>query len=459
MKLTRRLFLFVLLGVFGYLFSYAWRALPIISGYGAKDVCSCVMLAGRTPNDVLQNEVGRFPLSLGSFAVDYHDSSVTENVFGLARRKAIYRKGLGCTLISEMSEQELRHQNFNLAKTVNINTDTISWPAGDRLRNSFIPGINYPALNQALESAFSEPGEKKLRRTRALVVVYDGQIIAERYADGFNRNSKQIGWSMTKSITNAFVGILVKEGKLKLDAPAPVESWKNDERSTITLNDLMHASSGLKWDENYAGPSGATNMLFKKKDMGIYAALSPLRDEPGKVFYYSSGTSNIISRIIRETVGDQDYYKFPYEQLFNKIRMFSVVMEPDAGGTFVGSSYSFATARDWARFGLLYLNDGVWNGERILPEGWVKYTSTPTPGALVGQYGAQFWLNAGAPGNPKHRTYPDAPPDLFTADGFEGQNVWIIPSRKLVISRLSLQQGNHLDENKFLKDILNALPH
>ena len=458
MKIFKRIFLTLLGSALAFGLWYAYQALPIITGYGAKNVCSCVMVAGRDPQNVIDNEVGKFPLSLGSYSVDYTDSSATGTVIGLGKQKAIYRKGLGCTLVAEVTEEELRAQKISLPSHPAINQDTIPWPSGDLMKDSLPTGIDYETLNEVVYDAFNEEGEKKLRRTRAIVIVYDGKIIAEAYAEGFSAKSKQIGWSMTKSITNAMVGILSKEGKLDVTKHAPIASWAADNRNTITLNDLMHQSSGLKWDENYSKPSGATNMLFKKKDMGLYAAESPLEGTPGEKFYYSSGTSNIISRIVRNTVGDDDYYKLPYEKLFYKIGMYSAVIEPDAGGTFVGSSYSFATARDWARFGLLYLNDGVWNGERILPEGWVKYTTTPAPGAPIGEYGAQFWLNAGAKGNPANRRYPDAPIDLFTADGFEGQNVWIVPSKKLVIARLSLQQGNYLDENRFLAEVISTLP-
>ena len=171
-----------------------------------------------------------------------------------------------------------------------------------------------------------------------MLIVYDGKIISERYADGFNEDSKLIGWSMTKSITNALVGILVKQGKLDISKPAPVKTWEADDHKHITLNDLMHASSGLEWVENYSSPSGATNMLFKSKDMGVYAATAKVKDTPGEIFYYSSGTTNIISRIIRESVGDENYYKFPYEQLLYKIGMNNTILETDAGGTIVGSS-------------------------------------------------------------------------------------------------------------------------
>jgi CubicO group peptidase (beta-lactamase class C family) len=458
MKIFKRAIFLVLAGGLGYGIYYASQALPILSGYGAKDLCSCVFVAGRQTSDVIKNELGKAPLSMGSFSIDYSDSSATGSVLGFAQRKAIYRKGLGCTLLAEISEDDLRSQHPALAWPMIRATDSIDWPMGDRVTDTMLGGINYEKIHQTLKEAFTEPGEKKLRRLRSVVIVYKGQIIAEKYAEGYTKDTRQIGWSMSKSINSALVGILVKDGKLKVEAPAPIKLWQKDERSRITLNDLLHASSGLAWEENYAGPSGATNMLFKKKDMGLYAALSPTKYKPGEFFYYSSGTANIIARIVRDAIGDEGYYKFPYQRLFNKIGMHNTILEPDAGGTFVGSSYSFGTARDWTRFGLLYLNDGVWNGERIFPEGWVKYTATAASAAPIGQYGAQFWLNAGAPGNPSNRRYPDVPTDLLSADGFEGQNVWIIPSKNLVVTKLSLEQGNYLDDNKFLADIISSLP-
>ncbi|MGC4020533.1 MAG: serine hydrolase [Cyclobacteriaceae bacterium] len=350
---------------------------------------------------------------------------------------------------------------MNLYSSQKIRSDSIAWPQGDKLPDTVSKKINIEKLKATIDNAFIETDTVKvnLRRTRALVVVYDGNIIGEKYGKGFDRNSKQIAWSMTKSITNALVGILVKQGKLKLEDSAPIASWKLDERRNITLADLLHMSSGLKWEENYGGPSGATNMLFKKKNMGIYAASYPIESKPGEVFEYSSGTTNIISRIVRESVGDDNYYRFPYQELFGKIGMNSIVMEPDAGGTFVGSSYSFATARDFARFGLLYLNDGVWNGEKILSEGWVKFSSTPTKGAKIGQYAAQWWANAGEKNNESNRLYPHVPTDGFLADGFEGQYTFVIPSKKLVIVRLGLTKRDNFDMDKLVADIIDCLPN
>jgi CubicO group peptidase (beta-lactamase class C family) len=267
-----------------------------------------------------------------------------------------------------------------------------------------------------------------------------------------------LGWSMAKSITSALIGMLVRDGRLRVDAPAPVPEWSkpDDPRHAITLIDLLQQCSGLQFEENYLKSSDATKMLFERADMGAYTAAHPLKQPPGTLWYYSSGNSNIVSRIIRQTVGEEKYHAFPYERLFYPTGMYSAILEPDASGTFVGSSYMYATARDWARFGLLYLGDGVFNGVRLLPEGWVRKSTTPAPAAPRGQYGYQFWLNAGTKDDPSDRTYPHAPPDLFCADGFEGQNVFIIPSRQLVVVRLGLTKGK-FNADRFLGDVLDAL--
>ncbi len=457
-KIFLRSLFVILVAAISYGVYYASQAFPILAGYGAKNLCSCVALGGRQPEDVINNELGGGMLPLGTFTFNPEDSSATGSVFGFAKRKAIYRKGLGCTLLNEISENELRGQKFNLTEPPSINQDTVNWPMGNLIRDTLLTGLDYEKINKTVGDAFAEPGEEKVRRTRAIIVVYDGQIIAEKYANEFNSNSRHLGWSMAKSVTNALIGLLVKEGKISLNDKAPIEEWQKDNRSAITMDNLMQASSGLKWEENYAGPSDATNMLFKKSDAGIFASHAPLNKEPGTDFYYSSGTTNILSWIVRNKVGEEAYHSFPHKNLFYKIGMNSMVMEPDAGGTFVGSSYAFATARDWARFGLLYLNDGIWGSERLLPEGWVEYSSTPAIGAERGEYGAQFWLNAGAPGNPENRMYPNVPADLFWADGYEGQNVFIIPSKNLVVVKLSQSSGNYLDDNKFLSEIISALP-
>jgi CubicO group peptidase (beta-lactamase class C family) len=340
----------------------------------------------------------------------------------------------------------------------------LPWPDGSR--GPVDPaglGVEPVQLNRALDAAFAEPIPGKKVYTRAVIVVYDGHLIAERYAPGFHQNMPLLGWSMSKSVTNALVGILVRQGKLDIRRPAPVPEWQStdDPRRKITLDQLLRMSSGLAFQEVYAPLYDATDMLYGSYDFGAYAAAKPLETEPDGKWYYSSGTANIVARIVRQAAerNYEFYYGFMYAELFDKIGMTSALMEPDSSGTFVGSSYVFATPRDWARFGLLYLQDGVWQGERILPEGWVKYTTTPTPKAPRGEYGAHFWLNAGEANNPTDREWPNAPTDTFYADGFQGQRVIVIPSKRLVLVRFGATADSEAwNDNAFVVNVLAALP-
>jgi CubicO group peptidase (beta-lactamase class C family) len=441
-----------------YLIYFCFNMFPVISGYGAKSLCSCVYLQGRSETDVINQELGTILGKVGSFSLNREDSSASGQVLFMFKKKAIYRKGLGCTLVSGLEEEELRAQNYFGKPSPEVNQDTIAWPDGNILPDSFPKGINKEALDRIVGDEFIEKNPEAPINTRALLVLYDGAVVAEKYADGFDAKTPQMGWSMTKSITNALVGILVKQGRLKVNDPAPVPAWANDDRKNITLNDILHASSGLDWSEIYSRPSDATEMLFQSRDAALFAYSVKASKKPNEKFYYSSGSTNIVTWIIRNEVGDDNYHEFPYDKLFNKIGMTSAIIEPDPSGTFVGSSFSYATARDWARFGLLYLNDGVWNGERILPEGWVAYTTTPVPAAPMGEYGAQWWLNAGAKDNPANRKFPDVPTDAFLADGYEGQYVFVVPSKKLVVVRLGLSQKASPDMNKLIADIIGTLP-
>lgn len=423
-------FLLLIVGIF--LLVFLWEGLPIISGYAAKVAGSGVFVAGRSSADVIRNDLGSFPVRLARVDVDITDSSVTASVWGLARRRAIYRRGLGVTLVSG---EVVRVEGKELARPPVVNMDTVDWPTGDRGSDSLVG-----AVQEVVGGAFGDWG------TRAVVVVYRGRIVAERYAVGFDRHTRLLGWSMTKGVLNALVGILVGQGRLDIRRPAPVDVWTGDDRERITTEDLLRMNSGLSWWEWYAGPGDATNMLFKSANMGEYASHSTLRHVPGTVFNYSSGTANILSAIVRSKLPDSLYYRWPYEQLFYKIGMYSMVLEPDAGGTFVGSSYGYATARDWSRFGLLYLRDGVWNGQRVLPEGWVRYTRTGKG------YGALWWLNDGG------RRYPGVPEDCYSCEGYEGQDIFVIPSKELVVVRLAMEHGKRLNRAEFLKRIIGALP-
>ena len=443
--------------IFGLALYFYIAFLPIMTGMGAKTMCSCVYVMGRDPESVKLEEMSVFPgLSTAAFNIDNNDSSVTTTKWGRSS-KAIFRKGLGCTLLAERTEQAIRQQPIHLAGPPPFSQDTVLWPLGDKRSDSALGNVDYNKVRDAVDSAFIDVNPSKPVYTHAVVVVYKGQIIGEKYAEGFSAKSRMMGWSMTKSITNALIGLLIKDGKLKLEAPAPVPEWNNDERNTITLNDLLHASSGLEWSETYFLPGDFHNMFIFSDDKGGYAAGKEVKYAPNTYFEYSSGTANLLSRIVRQSVGDTEYYRFPYERLFYKTGMFHALLEPDASGTFVGSSYGYATARDWARFGLLFLNDGVVNGERILPEGWVKYSATPAPAAPRQEYGAHWWLNAGEKSNPENCKYPGLPHDAMVADGFEHQHVVVIPSKELVIVRLGVTHNGNFSLSKLVNGVIGAL--
>ena len=450
-KSIRRAIFILLAAAIIYAVYYAWFAFPIISGYNAKMLCSCVFLAGRREADVKNLDLSMFPLSAGNTKINWKDSSVTGSVLGLARRKAIYRKGCGCTLVNERSEEEIRSQKFFIPEAQHL--DSAAWPAGERVADTPSLVWNRAALDDALSFAFAD----HKAHTYAVIVLYKGRMVAERYADGFGPQTLILGWSMAKSITAALTGILVKQGQLQLNAPAPVAEWKNpkDRRHAITLENLLQQTSGLDFAEKYDRFSEVTNMLFSKGDMAGFAAGLPAKYDAGTVFNYSGGNSNILSRIIRQTVGEHAYAGFPHTALFEKIGAHSMVLEPDASGTYVGSSYVFATARDYARFGLLYANDGVWMGERILPEGWVQRTRTTPAANRLQNYGYQFWLNGLDKKDTSLREFPDVPADMYYADGYGGQNIYIIPSKDLVVVRLGLHV---IDANIFLKKVLQSLP-
>jgi CubicO group peptidase (beta-lactamase class C family) len=450
-------------GVFGY-FKLGKIALGG-TGYNAKIVCSSVFVSGRNFADVESVDLEATSIVPLNNEIDPMNKTASSTLFGLFKQTAVYREGLGCTLAVDVSEEAIAKRIDAIPKPAPPLPENVLWPEGKMVDvDDLPPEVDREKLKAAMEFGFIDPDPTHPIRTRAVVAIYKGRIIGEKYAKGFSYNTPLLGWSMTKSVTNAMVGILVKQGKLDIYAPAPVAEWEKpgDPRSKITLDQLLRMSSGLKFIEAYESSitSDVILMLFQAPDMGAFAASMPLASEPDSVWSYSSGTTNIISRIIRRTLGsDERYYAFVREELFDRLAMRHAIIEPDASGTFVGSSYMYATGRDWARIGLLFLNDGIWQGTRILPEGWVAYSTTPTPKANRGQYGAQFWLNAGPPGRPEMRYYPSLPTDLYYMSGHDSQMVAVIPSSSLVIVRLGYTPSSVAtwDEEKFLKNFIDAV--
>jgi CubicO group peptidase (beta-lactamase class C family) len=313
--------------------------------------------------------------------------------------------------------------------------------------DTIFSNIDYEKLEKAVANAFDKKGIKD-KRTRSVLVIYKDKIIAEKYDTGFNKDSKILGWSMTKSITSALFGVLEKQRKFDIHKPAPISEWANDERKNITTNDLLHMNSGLVWEEDYTKISDVTQMLFQAEDMTHSQIDKSLVGKPNASWNYSSGTTNLLSGILRKQFKThQEYLDFWYAALIDKIGMNSMLIETDMAGNFVGSSYGWATTRDWAKFGLLYLHKGNWNGEQILSENWVNYSATPT-NTSNGGYGAQFWLNKGS-------KFPNVPSDMFYCSGYQGQMVAIFPSHDLVVVRMGLSRDFNFDS--FLGGIVGSI--
>jgi CubicO group peptidase (beta-lactamase class C family) len=411
-------------------------------------------MAGLTPERLLAQE-----LILAEGAIDTRIDWEAEEVYasalgGLIAARARRHPDLGCSLYDGDLPPVVLPNIERLSSTDPADTGS-PWPLAPLASLAPPTGIDQAALSAALDQAFSEPDPADPARTRAVVVVHRGWVVAERYAEGIEPQTPLTGWSMTKSVTHALIGIAVRDGLLSIEDHPQVPEWSapDDPRGAITLDQLLRMSSGLEFGEIYDDfTSDAVTMLMHTRDAGGLAAGMPLEAAPDELWKYSSGTTNIITRALRASIADDPaYWRFPYDNLFNPLGMTSAVLETDPSGTFVGSSYSYATARDWARFGLLYLQDGVWGEARILPEGWVEYGVTPTAKAPNQRYGAHWWLNAGG-------RFEGVPVDEFRASGFDGQYIMVIPSRDTVIVRLGQTPGRGFDSVGFERAVLAALP-
>jgi len=410
---------------------------------GAQIGCADVYLMHRDIAEAERNDLH----SLASAAAVIHltqdkaHRSVTATIPFILARTAYYRDGLGCTLATD-----------DASPPTTQGAPPRPSPPGDGQGLLSEPSAIDPAIQATLARIFRQTNVGGYPDTRAMIVVKDGRIVAEAYAPGFSASTPFLGWSMTKSVTSALVGVLVGQGKLNLDGPAPVPEWraKGDPRGAITLKNLLQMSSGLKFVEEYVAGSDSTQMLFHEANMAAYAAGKPLEHAPGSAWSYSSGTANIISRIVMDAAGGttQAYLKLAHAALFAPLGISSMIIEPDESGTPVGSSYGYATARDWARFGELYLERGAADGRRVLPASWIDFTTEPATAAPTALYGAMFWLNQGPTKGPRARSYPSCPEDMYLADGYNGQFTAVVPSKHLVIVRL----GWTPDSRKFPAD-------
>jgi len=427
---------------------YLNTLLPIITGYAAKNLCSAVFVSGRDQLAVESVDLNFSFIKLTKNSVDFDNKTVTSR-FLWKKSKAIYRDGFGVTLLRDYKESDLRKVRYPLSIQPHYSQDTIKWPLGDILPDT-VTGINLETLGSVTKNLVFDTIYKG--NAFAFVVLHKGIPVAEAYKPEFDKDTRFLSWSMAKSFTNALVGILVRDGKLDIMDPAGIEEWKGDDRSKITINDLMQMQSGLKWNEDYGNRSSVNVMLHCEGDMAKYSFDHPSEHPAGTFWYYSSGTTNIVNWLIRKQFeSDSAYLGFPYAELFYKTGMPDVVFEADPSGTRIGSSYLYATARDYARFALLYQNDGVFNGERILPEGWVKY-SISEASASNGEYGAFFWLN-------KSKELPSAPENMYMCVGHDGQRIFIMPDQELIVVVLGYSPTSKggMNFDLLLRDILNTL--
>ena len=410
------------------------RAIRVATGYVAHDVCSKTFVSGLDPQTVFSETTDRAGirrLRWGlSYRLDRTAQSVDASLAGLFRSHAVFHEGFGCVLLHGPKQPYLLRSDIAALKTPK------SPPLLGEIAGPAVVEPADPRLKAALDHAFEEPAAPPFRRTKAVVVVHDGRVIAERYADGIGVDTQLLGFSMTKSVINALIGILTQQGVVTPSFPAPIPEWRaaSDLRREIDVEHLMRMTTGLALDETNSGFDPSSQMVYLHNDMAGFAVKAAMIAPPGKRWAYSSPTTELLARIIRDSVGGPEQtLAFAWRELFNPLGMRNVTLEFDGVGTLQGSTYMLASARDWARFGLLYLNDGVVGGRRILQEDWVDFSASAT---LNTDYGAGFWTNRSEHENARGRVRLGIPRDAFFASGDLGQRIVVIPSQHLVIVRL-----------------------
>ena len=438
------------------------RAASVATGFASHQLCSATFVSKLDPeafyDEALRPTGG--PVSfLISHQVDRQKREVTSRFAGLVESRAVYRGELGCLVVrgTPLADPPTHSRVASPSLQPQIAGTGPVEPAD-------------PAIKASRDRAFTETPGAPHRGTKAIVIVHDGKVIAERYAPGYGVDTPVIGWSATKSVTNALLGILVRQGKLAMDAPAPIAAWAdpNDPRHAITPDNLLRMNSGLDIGQSLTASARdaldpTTQMVFVERDMAGFAERFPLKFAPGSDWTYTNGNTLLLSRIIRDKTGGatQSVLDFAHLELFDKLGMRHVTLEFDATGTPIGASHMLASPRDWAKFGLLYLNDGVVGGERLLPEGWVDYSARLTPHSEQYGYAAGFWTNRGNSGGARYRIKAGIPADAFMARGSFGQYVVVIPSQRLVVARFgyAFDMRNDLDMlARVIADVIATLP-
>jgi CubicO group peptidase (beta-lactamase class C family) len=408
----------------------------------AKILCSAVFVSGREPAEAARNSAYFF-MPRGEEAdvtwkIDSAQKTVTTTRGDVSRSARLYGDQ-GC--IIQNLEKPGIHFTPVPVRTTLPDASTQAWPMGDRPDPSPPPaGVDQALLTQAVDAAFSEPNGL----TQAFLVVHKGRVIAERYAPGVTKDTQLENWSMGKSLTATLFALLVKDGTYTIDQPAPVPAWRRpgDPRGPIRNRDLLQMSGGLKFVGNQEPGGSPQNTVLDHYyiytggiDAFEYSITRPVEFPAGTDGRYRNCDPLTIGYLVKRAVQarGEEYLTFPQRKLFDKLGIRRQVLETDPYGNFLLTGYDYGTARNWARIGMLYLQDGVWRGERLLPEGWAKFVSTLAPAWPRPVYGGFFWINGDGAWN--------LPRDTYLAAGAGGQNTWIVPSHDLVIVRMGHMRG------------------
>lgn len=413
------------------------RAAGVAAGFASHQLCSATFVSRVEPEAFYKEAIAPTMKPVGfllSHKVDRDRAEVTASFAGLAESRAVYRGELGCLVVRDPLPGAEKREAHTAAPAL--------LPP---IAGSEVVEPSTPALKEALDRSFAENASPPYRNTHAVVVVHDGRVIAERYSEGYGVDTPVIGWSATKSVTNALIGVLARQGKLSPTGPAPIAAWSDpkDPRHAVTIDNLLRMNSGLDIGQSLTATASiafdpSARMVFSERDMAAFAERVPLKFQPGTDWNYTNGNTLLLSKLIRDNAGGTaaSTLAFARRELFDKLGMDHATLEFDSVGTPIGSSHMLASARDWARFGLLYLNDGMAGGERLLPEGWVDYSASLTPHSEEFGYGAGFWTQRGTTGGAAYRVKAGLPPDSFMARGAFGQYVIVVPSQRLVVVRL-----------------------
>lgn len=415
------------------------RALAVAPNLVSHQLCSAVFVAGVDPDAYYRQVLGPDLAGFGPLVrhhIDRQKGEVTASLAGGFKSRAVYRGAEGCLVVQGPVHPPA-------AAPAPIGPALLPSIAGPEVVTP-----TAPALLAALDRAFATDPKGPANDTQAVLILHDGRVVAERYGPGYGVDTPMHGWSMTKSVTNALIGVLVREGRLSVSGPAPVPAWSDpaDPRHAISIDSLMRMSSGLEFGQSLhqdwkVAFDPTAQMVFATPDMAGAAARAPMMARPGEGWRYGNGNTLLLSRIIRDAAGGDagSVMRFAHAELFDKLGMTHATLEFDAVGTPIGASHMWASARDWARFGMLYLDDGVVGGQRVLPQGWVADAARLTPGSEAVGYGSGFWTNRGdQTAAPLYRA--GMPRDAFFARGSLGQFVVVAPSARLVIVRMGVSR-------------------